>query len=256
MQDPPSPAHGGKEEKKKVPAGKAPPKAPTFPGGTLFRPSFDVEGEELEAGYAFAVEVGKARKTMIVTAMEPFGELVNQVKPPPWKTLPEKVKGYTLLDAVSFEPAGSGGAPLTLVKAWPASAPGPLFIDAAGDTVAFFPPEGYGGGALRLADPGPGKGASVWLVLAGGDGTLRFLHGEVVESDGKVLKFALDEKADLTDTAGAPVVDGDGALAGIHIGIGFEYKGRFLGAACPVMMVRIHLLKGLDDLRKTDEEGK
>ncbi|MBX2796595.1 MAG: serine protease [Myxococcales bacterium] len=227
--------------------------APTVAACTVLRPSFTVGEKAYPAGTMFAAKAGE--HTVLLTAHHLFGPAGGLPSLLTGPQVGEQVSRVSLTDAFSGGPCGTSETVRTVTDAAPMGSKG-----TATDLAVFTPKEATGLDRLQstrarpelaplpLAAADPKKGDSVWVAARVQQSTTRMWPAEVVEVSGTGLYYRFaDSSLDLGATSGAPVLNAEGAVVGLHLGGGAMADGALVGAANPVSSVRSRVQAALGD---------
>ena len=210
-----------------IPAARAAALTTTPPAqavAAVCRPEFGTAQGKLAAGTAFVVRSPMRQRSpsLLVTAHHLFGPDGGVPKQVAWKDLPAFVRSVRCAPLTSARGILVGGRALAVRDARPYSEAG-----SAGD-VAVFRLHDSKARALDMRLAGAVQGQNVFLAarVAGGEPPEKLLHGAtIVGVSREWVDFAYDNPTlDLTATSGAPVVDQDGRVVGINIGVRTEGK--------------------------------
>ncbi|MBY0230232.1 MAG: serine protease [Gemmataceae bacterium] len=215
------------------PVGPVPQGPPPAPDRFVFSPRLVTGVGETEAGTAFAAKLDGADRPLIVTCLHIFGTTGGLPRDIPAGDLPRQVRKVGLSDRFTGAAIGEATQVIPLPGAKPLGEP-----SDTGDIVALWAPAGAEVKAAPFARGAMPPGSPVWMVgrlpTDRGASAVR-LHKARVEGmrDG-LLTYRFEGPAiELRATSGAPVVDGDGAIVGIHVG-GEKLGTQTMGAAVPV----------------------
>lgn len=216
----------------------AQPAPPTGVERSICRPTFQVDGQALEAGTAFLLDVGgPSRRTLLVSAYHLFGPNGGLPAQVPWDELHERATGVTCVPLTGGD-AWHGGRAVTISDAHP------LFPLPLRDIAAFemgAAPSTKTLPRLKLANAAPKRGDSVWLVaqvVEGAAPTQLTHHGVVTYAGADALQYKLDNASlSIRATSGAPVVDAAGDVVGINLAGGLK-NGSFLALADSLAALR------------------
>ena len=192
------------------------PSAAQNPVAAVCRPVLVADGKSFAAGTAFLMEQPRpSAAVLVVTALHLFGPQGGLARAIPAADLPTRAR----LDSCKAQDGSvwRGGRAMAVEDATPL---GPPFRDLA----AFAPRvDGLAGASiLHIAAQPPAIGDDVWVVAAmEGDGRLRLHRARVVHSASDALQYIFgDPSLSLLATSGAPVVNADGEVVGLHLGGG------------------------------------
>lgn len=203
----------------------------------ICRPVFNVDGAVLGAGTAFVVDMrGPQPRALLVTALHLFGPAGGLATQIPAAEMARRATAAACT-ALAVDATWRAGPALTIPGAQPMGE-GALRDAAAFVLDAHGAPPPY---HLKLAAIAPKAGDHVWLLAQVADGAPpnQLLHRAVVRQTGAdVLQYAFDNvKLGLQATSGAPVLNDDGDVVGMHLG-GGELPGKLIGAADNLAAVR------------------
>lgn len=228
-----------------------PPTAPTIdPAGFLLRPEFRLAGAKVPAGgLAFAIEADGERYAL--TAFQLLG-------PPSGVTQATPAQVKQGLDQVALSDLGSGmwlvnsGAPLVTslevvgqtaskdVLVLPLATPKDKMSGfTTGNRTTLKP------GAL--ASEGPKKGDPIWMVAPlPNSPDAGFLHlGTIADLNGDFLFYDVsNNELDLAGTSGAPLVNAEGKVVGMQVGVIRFEDGGLAGSAVPLSALEARMAEG------------
>lgn len=204
---------------------------------TICRPHFHVDGQVLSAGTAFAIDLpGPASRTLLATAIHLFGPPGGLKEAIPAAELAQRVSGVEC-NALGSDDVWHAGRALTISGARPMDGSylkdaAAFVLDKAGKT-----PTAH----LKLAAIPPKPGDTVWLLAQAVEGAppTQLLHRAVVRHAGDDgLQYEFDNAAlAMRATSGAPALNDDGDVVGIHLG-GGKKDGKLLGIADSLTSLR------------------
>jgi hypothetical protein len=180
-------------------------KPPEVPESAVFLPTFETTAGTATAGTAFAARLDGVDRAVIVTCRHLIGRrggLTRDLGPGEW---PAALKRVELTDRFSGKKVGA----VTRVLPLPAS---------AGDVAAFAVGEGQTVAPFRFAAEAPGEKAVVWLIARLPDSPRKAHRARVVSAGDGVLQYRFDTAPDLGPANGAPLLNADGEVVGVHIG--------------------------------------
>lgn len=209
------------------------PSAAQDPAAAVCRPVLMADDKPAGAGMAFLLEQPRPSAVpLVVTALHLFGRAGGLARDIPAADMPARARLDTCL---AQNGAVWRGAPAMAIE--DAAPIGPPFRDMA----AFAPrPDGLAGASvLHIAGQAPAIGDDVWVVAAmGGDGVLRRHRARVVHSASDALQYIFgDPTLSIQATSGAPVVNADGDVVGLHLGGGKD-GADLLGTAVSTIRLR------------------
>jgi len=214
------------------------------------RPQFITQKGTLAAGTAFAIEIDGQERLLVLTAVHLFGPAAGLPKQIPSSELPAYVRGVILYDAFSQAEVARAGPMLELPEA------APWNKADTGDVAAFWASKDSQLSPAKLGESLPTAGQAIWLAASLNDGPERdqLLHRAVVRlSKREGINFQYDStNLNLLATSGAPLIDSDGRVIGINVGV-INLGDKTFGTGSPVTLIRPILNKAFDRIsRKRD----
>jgi Trypsin-like peptidase domain len=209
------------------PAAVAPP---THVAAAICSPEFRTVQGRLAAGTAFVVRwpASERSQALLVTAHHLFGPDGGLPKQVTWQELPTFVRSVRCVQLSTKASVLEAGPPVPVRDAQAYSERG-----AAGD-VAVFRLAASKMVSLEFRRAEPVLKRPVWLAarVAGGEPPEKLLHrATLVTVDREWIEFAYDNSSlNLTATSGAPIVDEEGRVVGINIGVKMQGK-KLIGLA-------------------------
>ena len=207
----------------------------------ICRPELDVDGQDRRTGTAFVLETDGLRPRLLLVMAQhlfrlpgPGGEAV------PWAEMPVRASSASCLSLDQKRLLRTGPA-LAIPNA---HSMGPLSTlrDIAAFPLTAGPDHTLPLRALHLARTRPKAHQFVWLVAQTADhnrpGPYLF-RATVLNTFGFLAYVYADSDLDLSNTSGAPVVDANGDVVGVNVGV-----GRQAGAT-------IGIADGLDTIRQS-----
>jgi len=214
---------------------------PTYTECTLVNPSLTVNGEKIAMGRGFVATVGE--RTLFVTSHQVLGPAGGRDKQLSAK---EAQAGFTQLvarDVFTSKECGRAKRMLAIEGA-------AMDLGAHGrdDVAAFLVDKSLDNKfstavkPLSLADSAPAKGDTVWLATRTSTKG-RLVPAKIAEVNDNFVFYDFPEvKADdLMGSVGGPMLDAQGKVVGLHVGIGQLADGTLFGAANPVSSLKKHL---------------
>ncbi|MCB9763044.1 MAG: trypsin-like peptidase domain-containing protein [Alphaproteobacteria bacterium] len=216
---------------------------PQVPDGAVLRPTFTVDRIlEYSAGTAFVTELDG--QPLVLSALHLFGPAAGLTRQFSAAELPGRTR-LVGRDAFTNKKVvvTADQRPLPLAYPWA--------DDVGGDIVAFdltVDEKGRAGGRkpvapLPLGDACPEVGAPVWLAArAAGAGAADRVHpATVVACDPVTLSYAFGSATlQLQATSGAPILDREGRVVGLHLG-GLTDGAEVVGMAMSAPSIQAHL---------------
>lgn len=183
----------------------------------IYQPVLVSPAGETKAGTAFVVYASGHNGPIMLTALHLFGPagfFDKQLRPDELKT----IHGGRIDFALSTATAALMGPPIILAGTAPLGEDSPL-----GDVAAFELRVVNNLRPLGFAEQSPKTGQTVWLVARqGGEGKYanQYLHQATVTSvDRREIQYVLaNSQINLQGTSGAPLVNSEGSVVGIHLG--------------------------------------
>lgn len=189
---------------------------------SVCRPTFKVDAASYQAGTAFLVS--RARP-LLLTAHHLFGPDGGLAKPVTWQDMP----AHAHLVACKPIRAGKPVSGETAIAIPDAHAMDPADQSGAINDVAVFrtSPESSVAPSLTLALSSPKEGDRVFLI-AEAQGSNSSVHpARVLGLQNGALLFAYDDpKLELQATSGAPIVNEDGKVVGLHLGGSYDAEAK------------------------------
>jgi hypothetical protein len=177
---------------------------PEVAEGALLRPTFDTSAGRGTAGNAFAGRLEGVERPVIVTCLHLFGRRGGLERDLKAEELPREVRRVTLADRFSEAAVGEATAVLPLPD--------------AGDVAVLWAAKGTKAVPWRFAKEAPAKEAMVWLI-ARVPGTARRAHkGRVITTSDGILEYRFEQKLELREANGGPVLNAAGEVIGVQIG--------------------------------------
>jgi hypothetical protein len=225
--------------------------APRVPDRFVVRPEFRTARDSYFGAHAFVVDAGGAAP-LVMTALHVMDELIKAagIDCTPrnlaysGEEVPRVVTEVGLYDLFApnwmFAELGSAGSMLVL----PEARVGEDEPYSDRDLAAFRtgPPARVTPG--RLAAASPNVGEPVWLASHRKGISARTIEAVVVEATERTLIFRYTDPNDVAPfSSGAPLLDRDGAVAGVNVGAGF-FAGQRFGHANHAASIRRHLATG------------
>ena len=221
--------------------------APEIEPCFAMKPTYTVDGNKYGAGTMFAVTAGE--RTLLVTAHHLFGPAGGMPANLTGPQIGEKVTQVVARDAYAMRTlCGSSETPVVVADAAP-MAQGNMSKDLA----VFAPKQDTSINRLAtldkptfaphaLATSAPSVGDTVYVVASISGKDDRVHAAEVVElaSQGMYYKFS-DATLELQASNGAPIVNGEGAIVGMHLGGGRMEDGALIGAGTPHAVLKSRL---------------
>lgn len=201
------------------------------PEKAWFRPVFDTEDGDLEAGSAFVAEIAPG-DYVVATAFHLLGKAGGLSRDYRWNEVTGRVRG------LSGRPGGHRvrtTRPLTLNGAISLDK-----TDHPSRDLALFPLSGDARTHVLKLGENAKAGDRVWLVaeVVNRNANQRRHVARVVESSPSGLVYVFDDAGlDLRATSGAPIVNASNEVVGVNLG-GGKQDGQTLGLAAPVSGVR------------------
>ncbi len=226
-------------------ARKAAPK-PTIPQTFVVRPEFRCGLESFLGTYACIVESEDGKCPLALTALHLLDELAisqgislrSRVDEDSVSKLSDLVTGATLYDVfVSQWVFGEVATANSMIRL-PNARLGEEEPFADNDIAAFRCNPSTSISPAKLAKSPPQIGEPLWLVTATAE---RLTEAVVVDVTDRTLVFRFrSDKLDMGHTSGAPIVNGEGKVAGINVGRGM-FSDCWFGHANHVANIRRHL---------------
>ena len=218
---------------------------PHLEGNCLFRPTFNCNSGQIQAGTAFVVEIGDRRSPVLVSALHllgPDGGLPKKIKPANIDRELQSIELFGLFD----DELVAAVSPRTLEMRESA----PLGeASKYGDVMAFELDRDVQVGKLKLANSMPEVNEPVWMagqILDGAPMTKKLHVGQFLGIDYEgdfVVQFA-NRQLELQATSGAPILNAAGEVVAINLG-GWSEDGYKFGVGNPVSRFRGGLLNAL-----------
>ena len=238
-------------------------RAPLVPDRFVVRPEFRVGRESFFGAYGCVVHAEDGGHALLLTALHVMDELIKSVgldcsvhnRDYSGEELPGVVSEVGLYDvfAENWMLAELGVAPLMLTL--PEARLGEEEPLSNRDLAAFRVSPAARVTAGRLATAPPRPGDPVWLAVRRPGARLRTSEAVVVEATERtfILRFA-DPHDFVPYTSGAPLLDCDGAVVGINVGVGW-FAGQRFGHGNHVGCIRRHLEMGAAASLQRDRRG-
>lgn len=207
-------------------------------------PEFQTTRGELAAGTAFVVrlKVKGEDARVLVTAHHLFGPNGGLDAQVGWKELPQVVRSVRCAQLLGGKTVFEAEAPLAVEGACPS------MEECPARDVAVFRLRDAKADGLEMKVKRPKRKQRVWLAarVAGGAPAAKLFHAaRIVSIEGAWIEFEYDNpKLDLRATSGAPIVDVDGRIVGINVGVITKGKKLF-GMAQSARSVQVAVEKAL-----------
>jgi len=217
---------------------------PVLPPPVVLRPVIDIDDDQIITGRAFVLAPPGADEPVIVTAASLFGPgggLASAINPQMLPALMGDALFFDLLDG-AMRARGTMRRPPSGARAMQTSTDGPP--DVSRDLVALTLLPGHSLEPLSLRDAPVAAGQQLWLPsrpAADASSEESMLAGQVssIWDHGFSIRFAAG--VDLAGHVGAPLLDGQGRVAGMIVGRESGGRGSSLGIAIPARWIAARL---------------
>lgn len=203
----------------------------------VFQPRFRTSRGRLSIGTAFLANV--KGQSLLLTAHHLFGVSGGLERELGWDELSgliQKVEAFSLQSSdlkITAKPV----LPIEGAESY-----SPERVD--GDVAAFLV-DSTKVVPLGLADRLPDGGARVFLLARDSENGRKVHAARVIETAEPGLVYMFDDTLSMRGISGAPIVDENGWVVGIHLGGGYR-QGQGIGLANPVTLFRPHLTQALE----------